>query len=560
MRLALAQINPTVGDLDGNARLIIGRAREARGAGADLVIFPELCITGYPPLDLLENTSLIGGAAAMLDFIAREVPPDIGVIVGCPVPNPGPVGKRLQNAAILLEGGRETGRAVKALLPTYDVFDEYRYFEPGEKRAVVEFRGLRLGLHVCEDMWNNEEHAPYHMYRSNPVDELAELGIDLFVNISASPFSVGKHAVRNRIVREICLEHGVPFVLVNQVGANTEVVFDGDSRVHAADGSLLRCAPSFREDLLYWDTDTSREEPVPAHSGVADLHDALVLGIRDYFEKTAAFSKALVGLSGGIDSAVTCALATAALGADRVEGITMPSAFSSAGSVADSVAVAEALGITIRQIGIEPAVDALGHMLAPVFDGTAFGVAEENIQARVRGTTLMAVSNKFDYLLLTTGNKSELSVGYATLYGDMSGGLAVLADVFKTQVYELAWFINDKAGRAVIPESTITKPPSAELRPDQKDSDSLPPYDVLDSILERYVERQQDAAHIIAETDHSEELVLRILDMVDHSEYKRRQAPPGLRVSPKAFGMGRRVPIVMRWTRRPISEETPVFP
>jgi NAD+ synthase (glutamine-hydrolysing) len=560
MRLALAQINPTVGDLDGNARLIVGRAREAFEAGAGLVVFPELCITGYPPLDLLENPSFVRGAAAALDRVAREVPSGIGVIVGCPVPNPEPVGKRLLNAALLLEGGRVTGRAIKALLPTYDVFDEYRYFEPGTECSVLEFQGLRLGLHVCEDMWNNEEQAPYHLYRANPVDELAARGIDLFVNISASPFSVGKHAVRNRIVREICLEHGVPFVLVNQVGANTEVIFDGDSRVHAADGTLLRCAPSFEEALVFWDTDSDRADPEPVHSDVADLHDALALGIRDYVRKTGVFSKALVGLSGGIDSAVTCALAVAALGPGRVEGLTMPSAFSSGGSVTDSVALADALGITIHRIGIEPAVEAFGSMLAPLFEGTDFGIAEENIQARTRGTTLMAVSNKFGYLLLTTGNKSELSVGYATLYGDMSGGLAVLADVFKNQVYALARHINERAGRAVIPESTITKPPSAELRPGQQDSDSLPPYDVLDDILGRYVEGRQDADHIVRETGHPDALVRRVLDMVDRSEYKRRQSAPGLRVSPKAFGMGRRLPIVMRWTRRPATESDPVRP
>jgi len=560
VQIALAQINPTVGDLEGNARLIVSRSAEARARGAELVVFPELSITGYPPLDLLENPAFVRGAMECLRRVAREVPQDVGVVVGCPVENPRSVGKRLQNAALLLEGGREIGRAIKALLPTYDVFDEYRYFEPGTERSVVTFRGLRLGLHVCEDMWNNEENVPYHLYRDNPVDELAALGVDLFVNISASPFSVGKHAVRNRIVREICEEHGVPFVLVNQVGANTEVIFDGDSRVHAADGRLLRCAPSFEESLLLWDTGSVDPEPEPRHDDTADLHDALVLGIRDYVGKTGAFSRALVGLSGGIDSAVTCALACTALGPDRVEGITMPGAYSSEGSVADSITLADALGITIHRIGIGPAVEAYESMLAPLFDGTPFGIAEENIQARARGMTLMAVSNKFGHLLLTTGNKSELSVGYATLYGDMSGGLAVLADVFKTQVYELARHINERAGRAVIPESTITKPPSAELRPDQKDSDSLPPYDVLDDILERYVERRQDMSEIVGEAGHPAALVRRVLDLVDRSEYKRRQAAPGLRVTPKAFGMGRRVPVVMRWTRHAIGEDPPEDP
>lgn len=551
MRFALAQINPTVGDLDGNADRILARAREASALGADLVVFPELCVTGYPPLDLLENEAFIDQVATTIDRIAREAPAGIGLVIGAPIRNLGHVGKRLLNVALLLENGQEVARVVKALLPTYDIFDETRYFEPGTERSVVEFRGVRLGLHVCEDMWNNEEGATRPLYGANPIDELAALGINVFVNISASPFAIGKHALRNRIVREICVEHGVPFVLVNQVGANTEVLFDGDSRVHAADGSLAACAPSFVEHLVTWDLarTTPPDLAWPDRNDVVDLHDALVMGIRDYFEKTGAFTKALVGLSGGIDSAVTAALAVAALGPDRVVGITMPSNFSSRGSVEDSRVLAQRLGIEFHEIGIGPAVDAFGDLLSGLFRGTPFGVAEENLQARARGVTLMAVSNKFDYLLLTTGNKSELSVGYATLYGDMSGGLAVLADVFKTDVYAVAEHINRAAGRDMIPRETIEKPPSAELRPDQKDTDSLPPYDVLDDILRRYIEWQEDLEAIVRHTGHDRSFVVRILRMVDLSEYKRRQAAPGLRVSPKAFGIGRRLPIVMRWNR-----------
>ncbi len=386
------------------------------------------------------------------------------------------------------------------LLPTYDVFDEYRYFEPGDVCRPLAFRGVRLGLHVCEDMWNNEEQAEVHLYDANPIDALAEAGADLYVNISASPFALGKHAMRNAIIAESCREHGLPFVLVNQVGANTEIVFDGDSRVHAADGTRILCAPSFEEALLIWDTEA---EPGPCpmrHETTEDLHDALVLGIRDYFEKTGAFAKSLVGLSGGIDSAVTCALAVEALGAERVVGITMPSKYSSSGSVDDSQVLADNLGIAFHTVPIVPAVAAFDEMLAPLFEGTEEGVAEENIQARSRGVTLMAVSNKFNYLLLTTGNKSEMAVGYATLYGDMSGGLAVLSDVFKQQVYDLARFLNDRAGRELIPENTITKPPSAELRPGQQDSDSLPPYDVLDVILKLYVEELLDLREIVHRT------------------------------------------------------------
>ncbi|MBO6574517.1 MAG: NAD+ synthase [Rhodothermales bacterium] len=546
MKIALAQINPTVGDLIGNAERILTFARRAAEQGADLAVFPELCVTGYPPLDLLENEAFLDRAQETMQRIAADAPPGLGLVLGGPVRNPSPVGKRLQNVAVLFEDGRELGRAVKVLLPTYDVFDEYRYFEPGRTADPIEFRGVRLGLHVCEDMWNNEEQADYHLYAANPIDELAERGVDVFVNISASPFSHGKHARRCEVLEEICQEHGKPFVLVNQVGANTEVLFDGDSRVHHADGSLAACAPSFEESMVIWDSEAPSVPCSMPHDRIADMHDALVMGIRDYVRKTGAFERALIGLSGGIDSAVTAALAVEALGGDAVDGITMPSRFSSGGSVEDSRVLAENLGMRFHEIAIARAVDAFESMLEPLFDGTEFGVAEENIQARSRGVTLMAISNKFGHLLLTTGNKSELSVGYATLYGDMSGGLAVLADVFKMDVYALARYINQRAGRELIPESTITKPPSAELRPDQKDSDSLPEYDVLDAILERYVEGLQDVDRIEAETGFDRALIERILRMVDRNEYKRRQAPPGLRVSAKAFGMGRRLPIVMK--------------
>ncbi len=550
MKVALAQINPTVGDIVGNVDRILEYARRAAVSGADLAVFPELCICGYPPLDLLENDSFIDSCEAALRQIEDSLPAGLAAIVGTPLRNPGPVGKRLFNAAVLIDDGRRNATIYKSLLPTYDVFDEYRYFEPGHERVVIDWRGHKIGLHICEDMWNNEEQAEYHLYRDNPVDELAELGAEIFINISASPFSLGKHRRRTEVVSEICSEHGLPFILVNQVGANTEVVFDGDSRVHAADGMLVKCAPSFEEALLIWDSESPVDKCPTDYAEVEELHGALVIGIADYFHKTGAFSKALVGLSGGIDSAVTCALAVDALGSENVVGVTMPSKYSSEGSVSDSSELADNLQIEFHNIPIEPAVDAFGQMLDPIFAGTVEGIAEENIQARSRGVTLMGISNKFDYLLLSTGNKSEMSVGYATLYGDMSGGLAVLADVYKTQVYDLARHINDRAGRHVIPRNTIDKPPSAELRPDQKDSDSLPQYDVLDSILRMYIEGQHDLERIIATTGYSEKLVQRILNLVDRNEYKRRQAAPGIRVSTKAFGMGRRVPIVMRWARR----------
>ncbi len=552
MKIALAQINPTVGDLTGNSRLIVDFTRRAAEQGADLAIFPELCVCGYPPQDLLERSFFIDSVERAVAWIAQNVPPELGVIIGAPTRNPSPRGKRLFNAALLLEGGHVVAEVHKALLPTYDVFDENRYFEPARYCAPIVWHGVNLGIHICEDMWNNEERAPYHLYDANPIDALARAGADLFINISASPFYPDKHAERNRLIAENARAHDLPFVYVNQVGANTEIVFDGDSRVYDRAGEPVHNCASFEEELFVWDwvrkvNVSSSGREIPTRNRIADLHDALVLGISDYVRKTGAFSKALLGLSGGIDSAVTCALAVAALGADRVVGITMPSRYSSSGSVDDSAALAAQLGIAFHHIPIVPAVRAFEEMLSEIFAGTDPGVAEENIQARTRGVTLMAVSNKFEYLLLTTGNKSEMSVGYATLYGDMNGGLAVLADVFKQDVYALAEHINARAGRAVIPISTITKPPSAELRPDQKDSDSLPPYPVLDEILRRYVEEIEDLDTIARETGLDRAFVHRILRMVDRNEYKRRQAAPGLRVSKKAFGVGRRLPIVMRW-------------
>jgi len=552
MKIALAQINPTIGDLDGNRQLILDYARRAHDHGADLVVFPELCVTGYPPQDLLENPFFKTAVQRTVDRIVEDVPPDLGVLLGAPVPNPEPYGKPLQNAALLYENGTLRDRVVKTLLPTYDIFDEDRYFEPAEERRVIEWRGVRFGLHVCEDMWNVHHPEGFegnHRYECDPVAELGAQDPDLFLNLSASPFSIGKHATRDELVQHICRRHERPFLLCNQVGANTEIIYDGDSRVHAADGTQVACAASFEEDLLVWDTDASVEPCRTQRDATGDLHDALVLGIRDYYEKTGIFDKALMGLSGGIDSAVTCALATAALGPDRVVGVTMPSEISSEGSVTDSEQLARNLGIDFKEIPIEPAVDAFDTMLADAFAGTEPGVAEENIQSRARGVTLMALSNKFDHLLLSTGNKSEMAVGYVTLYGDTNGGVAVLSDVLKTRVYELARHINERAGTEVIPQNTIEKPPSAELREDQKDTDTLPPYEVLDAILERYVEKKKELGTIVNETGLDEELVRDVLRQVDQNEYKRRQAPPGLRVTEKAFGIGRRIPIVMQWDR-----------
>ena len=552
MNIALAQINPTVGDLEGNRTKILRDARRAREREVDLVVFPELSVTGYPPEDLLENPFFQKATRRTVDHIAQNVPPDLGVIIGAPVPNPDAYGKPLHNAALLFENGELKDQVYKTLLPTYDIFDEDRYFEPAESRHIVEWRGVRLGLHVCEDMWNVHHPEGFqngHRYECDPVAELGAHDPDLFINISASPFSIGKHAVRNDLVEHICRRHERPFLICNQVGANTEIIYDGDSRVHAADGTQVECAASFEEDLLVWDTEAPTEACTTDRNPVADLHDALVLGIRDYYEKTGIFDKVIMGLSGGIDSAVTCTLATAALGAENVVGVTMPSEISSEGSVTDSEKLAENLGIEFREIPIRPAIDAFDEMLADAFAGTEPGAAEENLQSRARGVTLMALSNKFGHLLLSTGNKSEMAVGYVTLYGDTKGGVAVLSDVLKTRVYKLAHHINERAGRNVIPQNTIDKPPSAELKEGQKDTDTLPPYEVLDAVLKRYIEQKKELRTIVNETSIDEDLVHDVLRQVDRNEYKRRQAPPGLRVTEKAFGVGRRIPIVMEWDR-----------
>jgi NAD+ synthase (glutamine-hydrolysing) len=536
LRIALVQFNPTVGDLAGNGARMVDLAHEARSMGADLIVFSELCLTGYPPMDLLERASFVEASDTALSWLARNVPQDVGILFGTPVKNEPGSGKPLRNAAVLLEAGQVVAVIHKQALPTYDVFDEFRYFEPAESCEVMTWRGYRLGVHICEDMWDAE-----------PVNKLGESGVDLFINISASPFAVGKIAERDEIIRDFCRAFAKPFVYVNQVGANTEILFDGTSSAFGADGSLQTAVGSFIEDIGYWDIDAGPSDR-PERDDIDDILDALVMGIRDYCEKTGVFERVVVGLSGGIDSAVTCALAVNALGPDRVIGLTMPSQYSSIGSVTDSELLAHNLEIELHEIAIRPAFDAFTTMLSELFEGTQSGVAEENIQARTRGVTLMAVCNKFNHLLLTTGNKSELAMGYATLYGDMNGGLAVLSDVFKTQVYELAHRINQRAGVDVIPVSTITKPPSAELRPDQKDIDSLPPYDVLDEILKLYIEDGVDAEEIVAETGNDAGLVEEIVRMVDRNEYKRRQAAPGLRVSNKAFGVGRRMPIVMRYS------------
>ncbi len=549
MKIALAQINPTVGDLRGNSHKIILRAFEARSRGADLVVFPELCIVGYPPLDLLENASFVREACEARAWVANNVPAGIGLILGGVAPNTSRTGKPLYNAAFLYEDGKLLAEVHKTLLPTYDVFDERRHFEPAAEQCIVEWRGRRLGLHICEDLWTKTQ-SDFPLYHIDPLDELAQQGAEVFINVCASPFAVGKRTQREWLIRENCRIHGIPYVFTNQVGANAQLIFDGSSSVFGPGGELCLQAPAFEEALTIWDEAAVGTVAVAPEDAISSLYSALVLGIRDYFHKTGTFTKAIIGLSGGIDSAVTCALAARALGSDRVLGITMPSVHSSAGSVLDSADLAQNLGIAFDTIPIRGPIAAVEAALAVPFSGTDTGVAEENIQARMRGLILMALSNKFGYLLLSTGNKSELAVGYATLYGDMNGGLAVLGDVLKTQVYKLADFINSLAPPGPISPSTITKPPSAELRPNQMDQDSLPPYAVLDNILHRYIEHKQDLHEIVSAADYDRDLVADILRKVDRNEYKRRQAPPGVKITPRAFGKDRRLPIVNRYRQR----------
>ncbi len=573
MKLALAQLNPTVGDIAGNAELIRDALLRARDAGAALCAFPELAIIGYPPKDLLLKPAVVEECVAVVHQLAEECR-DIAAVIGLPIPSEHETGRTLHNAAALCVAGRVAGYHRKHLLPTYDVFDERRYFEPGPRVDLADLAGARLGISICEDLWNDEHAFSRRLYHDNPIDELARLGAQLFVNCSASPYILRKHAFRLKLMSQVAKRYGLPLAYCNQVGGNDELVFDGNSCVFDAAGQLLAHAKDFEPDLLVADvplagsadggdgkagaghgaSEVARIES--PREGLASVYAALVLGLRDYCRKC-GFERVVLGLSGGIDSAVSCAVAVDALGAANVRGFGMPSRYSSGGSVDDARQLAENLGITFDVIPIEPAHAAMEAMLSGVFAGLPEDVTEENIQARVRGNIMMALSNKFGAMLVTTGNKSELAVGYCTLYGDMCGGFSVLSDVPKTMVYDLARWMNtpdcplyQQFNGPTIPGDTITKPPSAELRPDQTDQDSLPPYDVLDEIIERYVEREQTAKQIIEQMDCDAETVLRIVRLIDLNEYKRKQAAPGLKITGRAFGFGRRMPIAQRYDNR----------
>jgi len=553
MRIGLAQINNTVGDLDGNAAKILDFARQGERAGAEVVAFPELALTGYPPRDLVEKHSFLDRTQDALESIARESAElDVALIVGYAgrAAENSPV--RAQNAAAVIDGGRIMAKQCKMLLPNYDVFDEARYFQPAVSQDVITIRGTRVALAICEDAWNDKQFWERRRYSRDPIEELVQKGAELIVSINASPWNIGKRKLREAIFHATAQRFGLPLVYVHMVGGNDQLVFDGSSFAMTAQGALAAKAKSFAEDLVVFDSTRGVGEDHANHlRGDDAAFEALVLGTRDYIRKC-SFRSVLVGLSGGIDSALVAAIAVEAVGKENVIGVGMPGPYSSEHSLTDAHSLAERLGVRFEVVPIKAGYGAMMDTLDPLFAGFNPDTTEENLQSRLRGVVLMSLSNKFGSLVLTTGNKSEIAVGYCTLYGDMCGGLAVISDVPKTMVYRLARIANcryEKKGLpGPIPENTFRKPPSAELRPDQKDTDSLPEYDVLDAILAGYIERYESVPEIAAKVGVPEELVRDIVRKVDRNEYKRQQAAPGLRITPKAFGVGRRFPIAHRFT------------
>ncbi|QTL97188.1 NAD+ synthase [Iocasia frigidifontis] len=547
MKICLAQINPTVGDIDNNLKKIKGSIKKA-GDGVDLIVFPEMVLSGYPPRDLLHKKQLIfkvnSAVEELIDF-SRDYP-QLGIIIGAPVETGKKAGKGLYNSGLLISNGSLLFKQHKSLLPTYDVFDETRYFDPAEEIATYLFKGERLGITICEDIWNDPDLWENRHYDLDPVDILVNKGASIIINISASPFQYDKDEIRTNILKNYVNKYEIPFVYLNQVGGNDELIFDGQSMIINKNGEMLGKLKAFADDLLSIELSRDIEQVDRPYTiqkkqddKIASVEQALVLGIKDYFQKC-GFKKAVIGLSGGIDSAVTLCLAAEALGADNILAVSMPGPYSSEGSVIDSRELAGNLGVDFKVISIKDIFESYKNTLSGYFADLPEDVTEENIQARIRGNILMAFSNKFGHLVLATGNKSELAVGYCTLYGDMSGGISVLADVPKTMVYELASYINRK--QEMIPEEIIEKAPSAELRPDQKDEDSLPPYAVLDKILYYYIDKNMSIKEIAAQ-GYDQEMVSWVINRVDNNEYKRRQAAPGLKLTSKAFGMGRRMPV-----------------
>ena len=549
MRIALAQFNPTVGDLAGNVDGMVRAAREAAIRRAETVVFPELSLAGYPPRDLVEKASFLDASECELERLARETREfGLSIICGYVGRSESDTGKRAQNRAAVIERGEIVFRQSKMLLPTYDVFDEARYFRPAERQHLCALRGTPVALTICEDAWNDRDYWKHRLYQRDPVEELFQAGAQALICINASPYNMGKRAIRKSVYRAAARRYGKPVVYVNQVGGNDQLVFDGTSFAMNSKGEVIAQAHSFGEDLVLCDLAAGTGD---RHGDFTDeceaAYQALVLGTRDYIRKC-GFSKVLIGLSGGIDSALTAVIAVDAVGKENVTGVGMPGPYSSEHSVSDARVMAGKLGIRFELISITGAYERFLRELDPIFESRCVDVTEENLQSRLRGVTLMALSNKTGAIVLTTGNKSELAVGYCTLYGDMCGGLAVISDVPKTLVYKLARLANRRHGGA-IPENVFTKPPSAELRPDQKDTDSLPPYDVLDPILEAYIEQNQTPREIAASLQLPLEQVLDIVHKVDRNEYKRQQAAPGLKVTTKAFGVGRRMPIAQRFSQ-----------
>jgi NAD+ synthase (glutamine-hydrolysing) len=557
MKIAIAQLNPTIGDIPNNAQQIITAVAQAAQENVRLLLTPELSLCGYPPRDLLLDPGFVDLMSRELRAIASQLPPNIAVLIGTVETNPQAASKGqkpLYNTMALLDKREVKQVFHKRLLPTYDVFDEDRYFEPGSEANCFILDGIKFGVSICEDLWNDEQFWGKRSYEVNPMEELAQLDVDVMINLSASPYTVGKQKLREAMLHHAATSYQKPMLYVNQVGGNDDLVFDGNSVAFNRAGEVVCRAKGFATDLMIvkWDELLSShqgnreigngEHREKEENNNTEIYSALVLGVKDYARKC-GFRQAILGLSGGIDSALVAEIAAEALGAENVLGVMMPSPYSSEHSISDALDLVNNLGIRSQKLEIQAAMRAYDQLLEPMFAGTEFGIAEENIQSRIRGNLLMAIANKFDYLLLSTGNKSEMAVGYCTLYGDMNGGLAVIADVPKTRVFELCRWLN--RDREIIPSNIITKSPSAELKPEQKDSDSLPPYEILDDILERLICQHQSSAEIV-QGGHDPAIVSKVRGLVIRAEFKRRQAPPGIKITDRAFGTGWRMPIAKR--------------
>lgn len=567
MKIAIAQLNPTIGNLTFNTQKILEAAQKAIDQGTHILLTPELSLCGYPPRDLLLDPSFIDAMATQLQTLAEKLPPSLATLVGIATPNQRSTvtgGKPLFNSIALLQKGEVKNIFHKRLLPTYDVFDEHRYFEPGGKSNCFEFNGnsqefsnlssdqtWKIGVTICEDLWNDEEFWGQRNYPHNPIAELADTGVDLIVNLSASPYTVGKQILREKMLRHAATRYQTPIVYVNQVGGNDDLIFDGNSVAFNRAGEVVGRAENGQTDLIVLEFDPQHQDLLPTSIAPlpeceeAEIWNALVLGVRDYVRKC-GFSKIVLGLSGGIDSALVAAIAAEAIASENVLGVLMSSPYTSKASVEDALTLAKNLGIATHTFQIGDLMKTYDRTLEPLFSGTEPGVSEENLQSRIRGNLLMAIANKFGHLLVSTGNKSEMAVGYCTLYGDMNGGLAAIADVPKTRVYSLCQWLNTRqSGTEVIPHNILIKPPSAELKPDQTDQDSLPPYEILDDILHRLIHHHQSPTQIIA-AGHDANIVTKVIQLVTRAEFKRRQAPPGLKITDRAFGTGWRMPIAAR--------------